>query len=39
VATGVLRWIEQTVSDPTYFEKQMDHTPLHLALLDEVGVL
>nr|CAB3266936.1 negative elongation factor C/D [Phallusia mammillata] len=36
VATGVLRWIDQTVSDPTYFEKQMDHTPLHLTLLDEI---
>nr|XP_002129224.1 negative elongation factor C/D [Ciona intestinalis] len=36
VATGVLKWIEQIVSDSTYFEKQMDHTPLHLTLLDEI---
>ena len=33
---GVLKWIEQTVSDPKYFEMQMDHTPVHLTLLDEV---
>ncbi|CAK8695731.1 negative elongation factor D-like [Clavelina lepadiformis] len=37
VAKGVLKWVEQTVSDPKYFEKQMDHTPLHLILLDEIG--
>uniref|UniRef100_H2ZKV4 Negative elongation factor C/D n=1 Tax=Ciona savignyi TaxID=51511 RepID=H2ZKV4_CIOSA len=36
VATGVLKWVEQIVSDSTYFEKQMDHTPLHLLLLDEI---
>jgi len=36
VAMGVLKWIEQTVSDAKYFERQMDHTPLHLILLDEV---
>lgn len=36
---GVLKWVDQTVSDPTYFEKQMDNTPLHLTLLDEVGFL
>lgn len=33
---GVLRWVDQTVSDPSYFEKQMDHTPIHLTLLDEI---
>lgn len=37
VAIGVLKWVEQIVSEPAYFEKQIDHTPLHLTLLDEVG--
>ncbi|XP_039265499.1 negative elongation factor D-like [Styela clava] len=36
VAMGVLKWVDQTVSDSAYFEKQMDHTPLHLTLLDEI---
>lgn len=36
VAMGVLKWVDQTVSDPSYFEKQMDHTPIHLMLLDEI---
>jgi len=36
VGMGVLKWIEQVVSDSKYFEKQMDETPLHLILLDEV---
>lgn len=36
VGMGVLKWIDQTVSDSKYFEKQMDNTPLHLIILDEV---
>lgn len=33
---GVLRWVDWTVSEPRYFQLQTDHTPVHLALLDEV---
>uniref|UniRef100_A0A8C4R300 Negative elongation factor complex member C/D n=1 Tax=Eptatretus burgeri TaxID=7764 RepID=A0A8C4R300_EPTBU len=36
VAVGVLRWVDWTVSEPSYFKLQTDHTPVHLALLDEV---
>lgn len=38
VAMGVLKWVDWTVSEPRYFQLQTDHTPVHLALLDEVGV-
>lgn len=37
VAMGVLKWVDWTVSEPSYFQLQTDHTPVHLALLDEVG--
>lgn len=37
VAMGVLKWVDWTVSEPRYFQLQTDHTPVHLALLDEVG--
>lgn len=33
---GVLKWVDWTVSEPRYFQLQTDHTPIHLALLDEV---
>lgn len=36
VAMGVLRWVDYTVSDKSYFRLNTDHTPLHLVLLDEV---
>ena len=36
---GVLKWVDWTVSEPRYFQLQTDHTPVHLALLDEVGAL
>lgn len=36
VAMGVLKWVDWTVSEPRYFQLQTDHTPIHLALLDEV---
>ena len=39
VAMGVLKWVDWTVSEPRYFQLQTDHTPVHLALLDEVGAL
>lgn len=38
VALGVVHWVEHTVSDPSYFKLSTEHTPLHLALLDEVVV-
>lgn len=36
---GVLKWVDWTVSEPRYFQLQTDHTPVHLALLDEVIIL
>uniref|UniRef100_H3CNP3 Negative elongation factor complex member C/D n=1 Tax=Tetraodon nigroviridis TaxID=99883 RepID=H3CNP3_TETNG len=36
VAMGVLKWVDWTVSEPRYFQLQTDHTPIHLALLDEI---
>ncbi|XP_048405947.1 negative elongation factor C/D isoform X3 [Stegostoma tigrinum] len=37
VAMGVLKWVDWTVSEPSYFQLQTDHTPVHLALLDEIS--
>ncbi|XP_028854367.1 negative elongation factor C/D [Denticeps clupeoides] len=37
VAMGVLKWVDWTVSEPRYFQLQTDHTPVHLALLDEIS--
>ncbi|CAJ0961401.1 unnamed protein product [Ranitomeya imitator] len=37
VAMGVLKWVDWTVSEPRYFQLQTDHTPVHLALLDEAS--
>ncbi|XP_017779024.1 PREDICTED: negative elongation factor D [Nicrophorus vespilloides] len=36
VAVGVVRWVEYTVTDSSYFKLQTEHCPVHLALLDEV---
>lgn len=36
VALGITAWVRYTVTDKTYFELSTDHTPIHLALLDEV---
>ncbi|XP_071785026.1 negative elongation factor D-like [Asterias amurensis] len=36
VALGVLYWVDKTVTDPAYFQRITDHTPLHLIVLDEV---
>lgn len=38
VALGVVHWVQHTVSEPSYFKLSTEHTPLHLALLDEVVV-
>jgi len=37
VSYGVLRWIEFTVTEPSYFKLQTEHTPIHIALLDEIA--
>jgi len=37
VAAGVLRWVDYTVSDSSYFKLTTEHTPLHLALIDEIA--
>lgn len=37
VAVGVLRWVDYTVSDSSYFNLTTEHTPLHLALIDEIA--
>ncbi|XP_050295137.1 negative elongation factor D [Anthonomus grandis grandis] len=36
VSLGVIRWVECTVTDSSYFKLSTEHTPIHLALLDEV---
>ena len=36
VAMGVLKWIDYTVLDKSYFKLNTEQTPLHLVLLDEV---
>lgn len=36
VSVGVVRWVECTVTEPSYFKLSTEHTPIHLALLDEV---
>lgn len=38
VAMGILRWVKYTVSDSSYFKLSTDHTPIHLALLDEISI-
>ncbi|XP_041096021.1 negative elongation factor D-like isoform X2 [Polyodon spathula] len=37
VVMGLLKWVDWTVSEPRYFQLQTDHTPVHLALLDEIS--
>ncbi|CAG0882404.1 unnamed protein product [Darwinula stevensoni] len=36
VTVGVVRWVESIVTEPSYFQLSIDHTPIHLAVLDEV---
>lgn len=38
VAMGILVWVKHTVSEPSYFKLTTDHTPIHLALLDEISI-
>ncbi|XP_074596702.1 negative elongation factor complex member TH1 [Brevipalpus obovatus] len=37
VAYGVIEWVKCLVSERNYFQLSTEHTPLHLALLDEVA--
>lgn len=39
VGVGVIRWIENTVTEPSYFKLSTDSCPPHLAVLDEVANL
>ncbi|KAK4004875.1 negative elongation factor D [Daphnia magna] len=39
VSMGVFRWVEATVLEPSYFKLSTEHTPVHLALLDEVAAV
>lgn len=39
VGVGVIRWIENTVTEPSYFKLSTDSCPPHLAVLDEVASL
>lgn len=36
MSVGIVRWVECTVTDASYFKLSTEHCPLHLALLDEV---
>lgn len=36
VSVGIVRWVECTVTEPSYFKLSTEHCPIHLALLDEV---
>ena len=38
VSLGVLRWVEHTLSDLTFFEEAAEASSLFLALLNEVCV-
>lgn len=37
VGVGVIRWVENTVTEPSYFKLSTDSCPMHLAILDEVA--
>lgn len=39
VAVGVIRWVEATVTEPSYFKLCTDSSPIHLVILDEVATL
>jgi len=36
IAIGVLAWVNEILSDKSYFKLNTDHTPLHLVLVDEI---
>lgn len=37
VGVGVIRWVENTVTESSYFKLSTDNCPMHLAILDEVA--
>lgn len=39
MGVGVIRWIENTVTEPSYFKLSTDSCPTHLAILDEVAAV
>lgn len=39
VGVGVIRWVENTVTEPSYFKLSTDSCPPHLAVLDEVATV
>lgn len=39
VGVGVIRWVELTVTEPSYFKLSTDSCPPHLAVLDEVATV
>lgn len=39
VGVGVIRWVENTVTEPSYFKLSTDNCPPHLAVLDEVATV
>lgn len=36
VSLGIIQWVKITVKEKSYFQLSTEHTPLHLALLDEI---
>lgn len=39
VGVGVIRWVENEVTEPSYFKLSTDSCPPHLAVLDEVATV
>jgi negative elongation factor C/D len=37
VGVGLIRWIEATVTEPSFFKLSTESTPIHLAILDEIA--
>lgn len=37
VGVGIIRWVENTVTESSYFKLSTDSCPMHLAILDEVA--
>ena len=36
VSIGIMKWIELTILDPSYFKINSDSSPIHLFILDEI---
>lgn len=37
VSVGIIHWVHAEVTEPSYFNLTMEHTPIHIALLDEIA--